>query len=260
MPASMYINSLPLGGQNASGLLMKSTEVAELVEARHDNVKRTIERCAERGVFVRPPMEDEPIADMLGRARTQKIYRLGKRESLIVVAQLCPEFTARIIDRWQELEAQLQQQTPVIPQTYAEALRLAADQAEQNQILQLENKQKTEENNALKSYFEPGLTPAQFVKGLNGVNSNKINDYLRSKGWLYKDKYSWRVFAHARDKYLTESFKRVEVDPVSRIELTVYKPVLLETGAIKIFEDYMKGKLPMKSDWNGKYYHSKVAA
>lgn len=248
-------NILLITVQNASALSMKSTEVAVLVEARHDSVKRTIERCAERNVFVRPPLVDEPIEDMLGRARTQKVYYLGKRESLIVVAQLCPEFTARIIDRWQELEAQM----PAIPQTYAEALRLAAEQAEQNQLLQLENQQKTAENTALKSYFQAGLTPAQFVKGLNGVNSNQINEYLRKIGWLYKDKKNWRVFGSVRDKYLTETFNRVEIDPVKRTEITNYKPILLEKGAIKLFEAYMQQKLPMKADWNGKFYNDKVA-
>lgn len=42
----------------------------------------------------------------MGRPRATQVYQLGKRDSLIVVAQLCPEFTARIVDRWQELEAQ----------------------------------------------------------------------------------------------------------------------------------------------------------
>ena len=50
-------------------LTMSSREIAELVEARHDNVKRTIERLAGRGVIVRPPLEDEPTTDALGRAR-----------------------------------------------------------------------------------------------------------------------------------------------------------------------------------------------
>jgi phage antirepressor YoqD-like protein len=52
-----------------------------------------------------------------------------KRDTYVVVAQLSPEFTARIVDRWQELEAKHAQ--PAIPQTYAEALQLAADQARQ---------------------------------------------------------------------------------------------------------------------------------
>ena len=42
-----------------------------------------------------------------------------------MVVQLCPEFTARLVDRWQELEARIAR--PVtIPQTLPEALRLAA--------------------------------------------------------------------------------------------------------------------------------------
>ena len=53
-------------------------------------------------------------------------YLLQKRDCLILVAQNCPEFTAAIVDRWQELE---QKQSPQIPTNFAEALQLAADQA-----------------------------------------------------------------------------------------------------------------------------------
>lgn len=175
---------------------------------------------------------------------------------MILVSGYRIDLRAKIIDRLDELEKQHQ---PTIPKNYPEALRVAAELAEQNQVLLLEKQQTTAENHALKSYFEPGLTPSQFVKGLNGVNSNKINDYLRTRGWLYKEKHCWRVFSNVRDKYLTESFKRIEVDPVERVEMTTYKPILLEKGAVKIFEAYLQGKLPMKADWNGKYYHSKVA-
>lgn len=250
---------LNISKQKSSAITMSSREIAQLCEKQHAHVMRDIRNMLDelypnmdsldfKGIFIIKNPETGLTSEI----------RLPKRETMILVSGYRIDLRAKIIDRLEELENQVAQ--PKIPQSFSEALRLAAEQAEQNQILQIENKQKTEENNALKSYFEPGLTPAQFVKGLNGVNSNKINEFLRSKGWLYKDKYSWRVFAHARDKYLTESFKRVEIDPASRIELTTYKPVLLEAGAIKIFEDYMKGKLPMKADWNGKYYHSKVAA
>lgn len=79
---------------------MSSREIADLVESRHDNVKRTIETLAAKGVIPSPQSEEKPTA---GRPVIE--YRLDKRSSLIVVAQLCPEFTARIVDRWQELEA-----------------------------------------------------------------------------------------------------------------------------------------------------------
>lgn len=39
------------------------------------------------------------------RAETARVFRIGKRDSYVIVAQLSPEFTARLVDRWQALEA-----------------------------------------------------------------------------------------------------------------------------------------------------------
>ena len=78
---------------------MTSLEIAELVEKRHDNVKRTILR----GVITSPQIEEKPTA---GRPTSIYVFESeeGKRDSIIVVAQLSPEFTARLVDRWKELE------------------------------------------------------------------------------------------------------------------------------------------------------------
>lgn len=84
---------------------MTSRQIAELVESRHDSVKRTIERLAETGIIVRPPMVDEQSFDDIGRPRFTAVYQIKKRDSYIIVAQLSPEFTARLVDRWQELES-----------------------------------------------------------------------------------------------------------------------------------------------------------
>lgn len=113
-------------------LTMSSLEIAELLECRHDSVKRTAERLVRRGLIVHPPMVDEPYVDSMGRPRGTKVYLLDKRSSYIVVAQLSPEFTARVVDRWQELEAKAASQ---VPQSLPEALRLAADLAEKNAAL-----------------------------------------------------------------------------------------------------------------------------
>lgn len=87
---------------------MNSVDIAGLVGSRHDNVKRTIERLVATGVISQPPMEDgEKSAN--GVVTKVCIFEgeKGKRDSIIVVAQLSPEFTARLVDRWQELEAQI---------------------------------------------------------------------------------------------------------------------------------------------------------
>jgi len=94
---------------------MSSREIADLVESRHDNVKRTMERLSERGIIRFTPLE-ETSHEGAG-ARSVEVYRVNKRDSFVVVAQLCPEFTARLVDRWQELEAQASR-----PMTAAEQL------------------------------------------------------------------------------------------------------------------------------------------
>lgn len=122
---------------NQSGPTMTSREIAELVESRHDSVKRTIERLALSQTIAQPPMVVEQMADELGRLRNVAVYAVNKRDSYVVVAQLSPEFTARLVDRWQELENGA---APKIPQSFAEALQLAADQAKriEDQARQIE--------------------------------------------------------------------------------------------------------------------------
>ncbi|MGQ3671800.1 Rha family transcriptional regulator [Xanthobacter sp. TB0136] len=101
---------------------MSSREIAELLGNRHDNVKVTIERLVERGTIVQPAMQDEPGVDSMGRPRPVKVYLLDKRSSLIVVAQLSPEFTARVVDRWQELEAAVAA-PPALPSDIVDMIR-----------------------------------------------------------------------------------------------------------------------------------------
>lgn len=90
---------------------MSSREMSELTGKRHDSVKRTIETLAfktdkngEPAPVIGVPQIVEYL-DTLGRPANE--YHVSKRDSFVVVAQLCPEFTAALVDRWQELEAQV---------------------------------------------------------------------------------------------------------------------------------------------------------
>lgn len=88
---------------------MSSREIAEPLEARHDSVRRTIDRLADRRVIQLPPMVE--VRNHLGQMVSE--YRVGKRDSYVIVAQLSPEFTARLVDRWQELEEAARQPDPM---------------------------------------------------------------------------------------------------------------------------------------------------
>ena len=102
-------------------LTMSSREIADLVQSRHDNVKTTIERLAAKGVIEFPATQGIPTA-----TRPVKVYLIGKRDSYVIVAQLSPEFTARLVDRWQELE-EGQRRSPVDLLSDPSALRRAYD-------------------------------------------------------------------------------------------------------------------------------------
>ena len=111
---------------------MTSLEIAELVEKRHDNVKRTIQTLVERRVIALPHFEEKATAGRPIGFFTFKGEK-GKRDSIIVVAQLCPEFTARLVDRWAELEALVTKPQITTPQDYLSALKALVESEEQNQ-------------------------------------------------------------------------------------------------------------------------------
>ncbi|EMD6910671.1 phage antirepressor KilAC domain-containing protein, partial [Citrobacter freundii] len=110
-------------------ITMSSREIAKLVDSRHSNVCVTIERLMNSGViggyaalqYTHPQ-----------NGQTYHHYEVNKRDSYVIVAQLSPEFTARLVDRWQELESN---GGMIVPRSLPEALRLAADLAEQKQRL-----------------------------------------------------------------------------------------------------------------------------
>lgn len=171
---------LPIMNKNSSVLTMSSREIADLVESRHDSVKRTIERLQDKGLIQLTPMVE--VKNHLGQVVTE--YQLIKRDTYVVVAQLSPEFTARLVDRWQELE---NQQMPQIPQTLSEALRLAADQAEQIERQNLLLEQQLPKVEFVQRYVEVGTTKSlrETAKILR-VPERAMIDCLVGDGLLFR--------------------------------------------------------------------------
>jgi len=104
---------------------MNSRELAEISGKRHDNVMQVCRDMRASGVC--PEIQDTPYTHPQN-GQTYIECVLNERDSYVVMARLSPEFTGRLVDRWQQLERAA---APAIPQTYAAALRLAAEQAEQ---------------------------------------------------------------------------------------------------------------------------------
>lgn len=114
-------------------MTMSSLDISELLGSRHDSVKRTIETLASKGVIEFPQSVEIKTAT---KPTVAFVFsgEQGKRDSIVVVAQLSPEFTAALVDRWQELE----RGAPKLPNfnNPAESARAWAEQFEANQCAQ----------------------------------------------------------------------------------------------------------------------------
>mgnify|MGYP001770681884 CR=1 FL=1 len=243
---------------NDDKVAMSSLEVAKLVGSRHHDVMKSIRRLVNRGVIEQPQCRSSFYINNLGHRVPAEAYifqgTAGKRDSIVVVAQLSPEFTARLVDRWQELEQKAIQDA--VPKTMPEALRLAADLAEKNEQLTMVARQQGDRIKSLQNLFESGVTPFEFAKRLNGVNCQQINAELNRRGWLYRDSFgSWRASSKARDLYLTERSGRMERSD-GRVMVTA-TPVLLQRGAAYLHKLYLHEQLPMKKTWDGQFTHDK---
>jgi len=192
-------------------LTMSSQEIAYLVESRHDSVKRTIERLAEKGVIQLPPMVEREYINGLSKKQKVRCYMIGKRDSYVVVAQLSPEFTARLVDRWQELEEGLQSGKNniqlVVPQSLPEALRLAATLAEEKETLQHER------DEAIKTKTEIGSKREASAMGRVGALAKKVKE-LEAKISLAKPNYQYATVLAIQS--------RLKTMKVSGLKLTYY--------------------------------------
>jgi phage regulator Rha-like protein len=187
--------SLDLAQHHDAPLTMSSREIADLVNSRHDKVKQSIERLAERGVIGLPPLGE--VSNDGAGPKTISVYNLCKRDSLVVVAQLCPEFTARVVDRWQELEGQIK--NPVVALSDPAFLRNTLLTYTEKVIALEEKVAEQAPKVAALSRIEAGeksLTLTQAAKVL-GVKRDALTRRLHAEGWIYRQNKSWVAHSSA---------------------------------------------------------------
>ena len=110
---------------------MNSREIAELCNKDHRHVLRDIDDLnATYATMALPKVgQSNYIAD---NGQSYRQYLLNKEQTIDLITGYRIEIRIRINRRWQELEAQTG--APVIPQNFADALQLAANQARQLEL------------------------------------------------------------------------------------------------------------------------------
>lgn len=174
---------LPINDKNASALTMSSREITKLVNSRHSDVCKSIETLISKGVIggYQPKPYTHPQ-----NGQIYYEYFLNKRDTYILVAQFSPEFTAAVIDRWQELENQ-QNPTALLPQNYLQALEQLVASEKEKQALALENKAMKPKADFVDLYVDIGTTKSlrETVKILNMPEKAMIAALERDKA-LYR--------------------------------------------------------------------------
>ncbi|NNJ16379.1 transporter [Pseudomonas putida CSV86] len=264
--------------------------------ANHDSVARTVNLFNFEGFDVRVVLIDgEPwfsardVAEGLGYSNPQKAVRdhcksprpVGVNDSFTLgpSANIIPERDVyRLVMRSKLPQAERFEEwvvsevlpsirktggytAPVQPADLSklEILQMALESEKARVLLTVQVEAQAKKIDHLENLFKEGMSHVQFCKGLNGVNVMQVGHFLERRNWLYNESKSgtrYRVAAYARDKYMTEH--QQEITPHGKEAFISYTPILLRKGAVRLYELYLAGELPMKKNWDGLHTHDKA--
>lgn len=208
------MNSLTIINHNGQKTI-DSREVAEMIDKRHSDLLESIDGFAEilRGQNGKFRSDDYFIEStyQAGTGKPYKCYLLTRKGCDMVANKLTGEkgvlFSAAYINKFHEME-QAQ-----IPRSLPEALRLAADMAEKNELLLLENAQSKQiicELQPKASYYDAilhnkDIVPISLIAKDYGMSAESMNKLLHELGVQYKLHKTWLLYQHHADKGYTQS-------------------------------------------------------
>lgn len=212
-----YSNSTPiavLGTVQSSEMdYITSLQISELTGKQHAHIMRDIRNLLEQGVA-----ESNFGLGSYTDANNQQrpCYNLTKKGCLILASGYDAVLREKIINRWEELENKRKESFPV-PQSFGEALMLAAQQQIQIEAQQKQLMQKEEEIIELKAenvelqkqseYTRVILQSKQTVLVTQiaqdyGMSARKFNLLLRDLGIQHKVRNQWILYG----KYLNKGY------------------------------------------------------
>lgn len=205
---------------------MTSLEIAEVTGKAHKELLRSIrnmepawEKICGRKFALTSQLIDMPNGGM----REEPCYSLDKTECLYIATKFNDEARARLVIRWEELETATREQFQV-PQSFADALMLAAKQQqkieEQQKQLEANSKEIIELSGTISSmqqkitYVDMILSSKETVATTQiaqdyGLSAKVFNALLRDFGIQHKVGGQWILYA----KYLPCGY--VQSDTIS---------------------------------------------
>ena len=202
---------------------MTSLEIAEVTGRNHKDVMRSIREMEDAWVKVNGrKFALVEYKDAKGEMRP--CYSLSKTECLYIATKFNDEARAKLILRWEELETK-EVSLIKVPKTFAEALRLAADQAEkleaQEKMLEASSKEIVELSGTIANmqpkvtYVDKILSSKETVTTTQiaqdyGQSAKSFNILLRNFGIQHKVGGQWILYA----KYLPNGYVQSDTIPI----------------------------------------------
>ena len=231
---------------------MTSLEIAEVTGRNHKDVIRSIREMEDAWAKVNGrKFALVEYKDAKGEMRP--CYSLNKTECLYIATKFNDEARAKLVLRWEELETKERNQYQV-PQSFAEALMLAAKQQEQieEQQRQLEaNSKEIVELNGAIAEMEPKVTYVDMILASKetvtttqiaqdyGQSAKAFNVLLRNFGVQHKVGGQWVLYA----KHLPFGYVQSDTFPIvhkNGTNGTVMHTKWTQKGRLFLYEELKK--------------------
>lgn len=229
------VRSVPDAPQNLTRQAMSSREIAELTGSTHDNVLKTVRALVKKGVV---STNETPYVHQQN-GQTYAEFLLNYRDTMVVVSGYSVELRAKIIDRWQELEQQLSQQF-VAPTNLADALRLAADKAEESErllgVIQLQAPKVAAIHRLAAASGAICISDA--AKHLQ-IPPSKLFAWLESHRWIFHRGGSKRWTAYQPQitrGFMVHKVTELKPDAETGAERAAYQPLITPKGLAHLAE------------------------
>lgn len=237
--------------------IMTSLEIAEVTGKQHAHIMRDIRTLLDQGVaesnFGLGSYKDK-------NNQERPCYELTKKGCLILASGYDALLREKIINRWEELETKERTGGFVVPQTFSQALMLAAKQQEQieeqkaalaqqgEEIVKLSNEVMTMKPKA--TYYDlilnnPSTVTITQIAQDYGMSAKKFNQILCDFRIQHKVNKQWILYADNINKGYVQS-KPTNIPLANGTEKVVYNTEWTQKGRIFLYEKLKQaGILPM---------------
>lgn len=189
-----------------------SREVAEMVDVTHASLLKKVRNYEE--ILTKSKLTSldffipSEYKDTKGEIRN--CYLLTKKGCEMVANKLTGEkgviFTAKYVNRFEEMENHIKQQTPALPSNYLEALERLVDEVKMNEQLVLENRQLRFklEGKEVKQVEDERLYTVDEIARANRMTARELNKFLNVTGVQYTRKGRWYLYSKYSKKGFTQ--------------------------------------------------------